>query len=222
MEARLVPGAGCEDVGETSAARHASAIAVVERREAEADEVRRAEVADDAAVDQRLHDRVACGCANTTWLPRAASRGLASVTSGSASTFADEQLGQAARALASRSAIATPVEGRRARLRARPAPGSTACPSGHRAMPSAGAIARHRRRKGSAWPIQPGSGVAQLLLQIAGDEHEGRRAGAAVQIFIAAADREIAAVSRRGRPQAPRRCATGPTGSARPRRAPRR
>ena len=44
-----------------SAARTISAKRVVERREAEAHQVGRAEIADHAARDQRLHDRIAFG-----------------------------------------------------------------------------------------------------------------------------------------------------------------
>ena len=59
LEARLVPFARCKDLGEDFGGAHHLGEAVVERREAEAHQVGRAEIADDAARDQRLHHRIA-------------------------------------------------------------------------------------------------------------------------------------------------------------------
>ena len=58
-------------------------------------------------------------------------------------------------------------------------------------------------------------GRDQPLLQMLGDVEEGRRARAAVQIFVAAADRELGArlVEVRAAPR--RRCGSGPRPSSR-------
>ena len=75
MEARLVPCAGVEDIGERVGGAPDLLIPVVKRGEAEADEVGRAEIADHAAIDQRLHDRIALGMGEHD--VAAASRGVA-------------------------------------------------------------------------------------------------------------------------------------------------
>src|SRR5689334_1017193 len=59
MEARLAPFAAVEDGGQRTDRVVDIGVPRVERREAEAQQVGGAEVADHAARDQRLHDRVA-------------------------------------------------------------------------------------------------------------------------------------------------------------------
>ena len=60
-------------------------------------------------------------------------------------------------------------------------------------MPGAGTIiVGEGERRGMAHPAAQRR--EQPLLEMLGDVEEGRRAGAAVQIFVAAADRELGAV----------------------------
>src|SRR4051794_22933958 len=61
LKARLVPFPRLEDLRKDLGCANHLGVAVVERRKGDADQVRGAEVADDAARDQGLHDRIALG-----------------------------------------------------------------------------------------------------------------------------------------------------------------
>ena len=65
-----------------------------------------------------------------------------------------------------------------------------------------------------------GQRLTRRLVPALGDEQEGRRARPAVEIFVAAADREIGARRRADRPAARPRCGRGPRARAPPRDAP--
>ncbi len=188
--------------------------AEVQRREAEAQDVRHlrviagAEVADHAARDQRLHDGVGARSpsriARQTCEPRCAwSRGVTSARPCPAQRCLDqrdEQVGQRQRLGAQR----------RHRRRSEAAAASTVS----RPHSSAGQredrlraaqVARDARRpagsagvnsKGAAWPHQPASGCSKRLGVARVHPDEGRRAGAAVEVLVAAADREVGVARR--------------------------
>ena len=68
---------------------------------------------------------------------------------------------------------------------------------------------------GAAWPIQPDSGCRKRLGVARVHPDEGRRAGAAVEVLVAAADREVGARCRcRSTGTAPALCARSHTASA--------
>ena len=59
LEGGHVPGAACQHLGQLGRRVEHVDVADIERRETEAQQIRGAEIADHAASDQRLHDRVA-------------------------------------------------------------------------------------------------------------------------------------------------------------------
>ena len=73
VEAGLVPGPPVTNFAEDVGGADDVVRLVVERREAEAHQVGRAEIADHLALDQRLHHRIAVRDGRSmTWLPRGA------------------------------------------------------------------------------------------------------------------------------------------------------
>ena len=93
-----------------------------------------------------------------------------------------------------------------------------ACRPGTRRRPAPG---RSRRPSSnwSRWPNQPQIGWRSVGLQVAADVEEGRRARAAVEVLVRAADGEVGARPRQRRPAPSRPSGTGPTAPARRRRA---
>ena len=188
------PIRGCREFRpRASAARHDFLEAIVKRREAEADEVGRAEIADHAAGDQCLHDRIAIGVGEADL-----AAALRRIARAGERHFAPQRASTSS--MNSATARATWPRSRHGRYRrTSPTPASSAAsaridgvPVRKRVMPAPG-DSRRRRRTARHGPSSPAIGERNSSCKLLGDEQEGRRAGPAVQIFVAASDREVAA-----------------------------
>ena len=173
-------------------------------------------IADHAARDQRLHDRIAVGMAQRhLGAARSAARGLAMVKPNPA------QRSSTRRMKVSVSAIDFCRSARWSTCSSRSTPASSAIrlriggvPDRNCVMPGGLVRALEGELPGVAEPA--GDRLPGLVVPALGDEQERGRAGPAVQVLVAAPDRQIDLGRSRGRPARRRRCGRDPTRRAPP------
>ena len=171
----------------------------VERREAQPHDVRLAEVADDAARDQRLDDGVRLGWRSETCDPRrSSSRGVTTSRSTPSASRQSRKNPVSESDCGPHVGHGQPVVRRRARPPARAATAAGAVPTRARVMPSAGAVVRAHRERRARARASRSAGWSNVVLVARGDVDEGRRARPAVEVLVAAADGEVGPVRRPG------------------------
>jgi hypothetical protein len=163
-------------------------VADVQRGQAEADDVGRAEVADDAARDQRLADFVGVGVAEADLCPAVRARTGDADLGTAFFDEVDHQIAQCAR-LRRRRGHVDPVEGRdSARQRRHPEDSRRAAEHpGHAGSGAEAALKRERRGMGEP----AGDRLGKDVVVAARDEGEGGGSRAAVEKLVTAADAQV-------------------------------